>query len=118
MGLESFSESTLRDYLLAVLGQTDTPDELIKQMSNIVREVFKLKKVNRRETDVVTHEKMMAFILVKVWEYGKSRGIINTIAVLKESMEKVKNGKCNSTVLPRVAASSIHDKKYSRESKT
>jgi hypothetical protein len=90
MGLNGFSEVSLRDYLYAVLAELDGPDPLDKYVAVIAKEAHSIKGVHRRKGEKVTHEKMLATILLKCYDYGKVDGTKAVCEVLTKSVRKAK----------------------------
>lgn len=91
MGFNGFSESTLRDYLVAVI-ETDEEisEECIKVIPKVAREVNQLKLRRRRSSDLVTHEMLLAHCLWKFYEYGKTQGVKVVLRELGKSISNIR----------------------------
>ena len=90
MGLNDFSESSLRDYLLAVVGmEPEASEDLFSIVPSLAIAVHSIKNRLRRNSDEITHDRILAKVLVEFYERGKRQGVFDSIDAIREGIEKI-----------------------------
>lgn len=87
MGLNGFSEKTLRDYLHAILGTVETDTGITRHVGSIAKNVNDTKKKMRRASDKPTHEKLLAKVFIQFYEKGRLDGVRTCLGSFKNAME-------------------------------
>ena len=79
MALHKLREKMLVEYLNGMFTGVDAPEEMMVTPVKIAKAITSRKKLMRRESDIITHEKILGYIMIELYDLGHHQGLCEAV---------------------------------------